>query len=69
MVWTNNDSRMMGYVAGPVHGDVWTWWVGVHHDLNIGGSMNMNMPAAPASGGGTSRHEPVPVHEQHGRMT
>jgi hypothetical protein len=54
MVWTNNDSRMMGYVAGPVHGDVWTWWVAVHHDLNIGGSMNMNMPTSPATGAGTS---------------
>ena len=54
MVWTNNDSLMMGYVAGPVHGDVWTWWVAVHHDLNIGGSMNMNMPTSPATGGGAS---------------
>jgi len=54
MVWTNNDSRMMGFVAGPVHGDVWTWWVAVHHDLNIGGSMNMNMPGSSASSGGTS---------------
>jgi Protein kinase domain len=54
MVWTNNDSRMMGTVAGPVHGDVWTWWVAVHHDLSIGGPMNMNMPTPSASGGGTS---------------
>ena len=53
MVWTNNEGRMMGYVAGPIHGDVWTWWVGVHHDLNIG-PMNMNMPTPSASGGGTS---------------
>jgi serine/threonine-protein kinase len=54
MVWTNNDSHMMGYVAGPVHGDVWNWWVNVHHDLNIGGSMNMTMPTPSASGGGMS---------------
>ena len=45
---------MMGYVAGPVHGDVWNWWVNVHHDLNIGGSMNMTMPTPSASGGGMS---------------
>jgi hypothetical protein len=50
MVWTNNDSHLMGYVAGPVHQDVWNWWVTVHHDLSLGGPMNMLMPAAPASG-------------------
>jgi hypothetical protein len=45
----------MGYVAGSVHGDVWTWWVAVHHNIGIGGSpMNMNMPTPSASGGGTS---------------
>ena len=54
MVWTNNDSHLMGYVAGQVHADVWNWWVAVHHDLSLGGPMNMLMPAAPASGGGTS---------------
>jgi hypothetical protein len=54
MVWTNNDSHLMGYVAGPVHQDVWNWWVAVHHDLSLGGPMTMLMPAAPASGGGTS---------------
>ena len=54
MVWTNNDSHMMGYVAGPVHGDVWTWWVAVHHDLSLGGPMHMLMPGSSASGGGTS---------------
>jgi len=34
----------MAYVAGPVHGDVWNWWVVVHHNIGFGGSpMNMNM--------------------------
>ena len=54
MVWTDNDGLMMGYVAGPVHEDVWNWWVAVHHDLTPGGSMNMTMPTPSASGGGTS---------------
>ena len=54
MVWTNNDSHLMGYVAGAVHADVWNWWVAVHHDLSLGGPMNMLMPAAPASGAGAS---------------
>jgi serine/threonine protein kinase len=54
MVWTANDGHLMGYVAGPVHGDVWTWWVAVHHDLSLGGPMHMLMPTPSASGGGTS---------------
>jgi hypothetical protein len=44
MVWTQNDGRMMGYVAGPVHANVWNWWVAVHHNIGFGGApMNMNM--------------------------
>jgi hypothetical protein len=31
----------MGYVAGPVHTNVWTWWVAVHHNIGIGAPMNM----------------------------
>jgi serine/threonine protein kinase len=38
MVWTQNDGRLMGYVAGPVHATVWTWWVAVHHNIGIGGA-------------------------------
>ena len=34
MVWTQNAGNMLGYVYGPVHTDVWNWWVPVH--LNIG---------------------------------
>jgi serine/threonine-protein kinase len=42
MVWTQNDGRLMGYVAGPVHTNVWDWWVAVHHNIGIGGTpMNM----------------------------
>jgi serine/threonine protein kinase len=42
MAWTQNDGRMMGYVAGPVHTNVWDWWVAVHHNIGIGGApMNM----------------------------
>ena len=53
MVWTQDDGRLMGYVAGPVHTDVWDWWVAVHHNIGIGGPpMNMTMPAPSASGTG-----------------
>jgi hypothetical protein len=54
MVWTQNDGRLLGYVAGPVHGDVWTWWVAVHHNIGLGGPMNMGTSPAPASGAGTT---------------
>ena len=55
MVWTQNDGHLMGYVAGPVHTDVWDWWVAVHHNIGIGGSpMNMNMPTPSTSGNGSS---------------
>jgi serine/threonine-protein kinase len=57
MVWTQNDGHLLGYVAGPVHTDVWDWWVKVHHNIGIGGSpMDMQMPgtspsAAPSMSG------------------
>jgi hypothetical protein len=47
MVWTQNDGHLMGYVAGPVHTDVWNWWVAVHHNIGIGGApMDMQMPGS-----------------------
>ncbi len=33
MVWTQDDGHLMGIVAGPVHENVWTWWVAVHHNI------------------------------------
>ena len=36
MVWTQNAGNMLGYVYGPVHGDVWNWWVPVHHNIGLG---------------------------------
>jgi serine/threonine-protein kinase len=41
-VWTQDDGHMLGYAAGPVHEDVWNWWVGVHHNIGFAGApMNM----------------------------
>ncbi len=43
-VWTQDDGHLLGSVAGPVHEDVWNWWVAVHHNIGFAGSpMNMNM--------------------------
>ncbi|HET9974720.1 MAG TPA: hypothetical protein VFQ68_41260, partial [Streptosporangiaceae bacterium] len=45
-----NDGHLLGYVAGPVHTDVWDWWVGVHHNIGIGGApMDMQMPGTSPS--------------------
>jgi serine/threonine protein kinase len=52
MVWTQNDGHLMGYVAGQVHGDVWTWWVAIHHNIGFGSApMNMGASPSPAAGG------------------
>jgi hypothetical protein len=41
-VWTQDDGHLLGWVDGPVHEDVWNWWVGVHHNIGFAGSpMNM----------------------------
>jgi hypothetical protein len=55
MVWTQNDGHLMGYAAGPIHTDVWNWWVAVHHNIGIGGApMDMQMPGTSPSGSGAS---------------
>ena len=38
MVWTQDDGHLMGYVAGPLHANVWDWWVAVHHNIGLGAS-------------------------------
>ena len=40
-VWTQDDGHLLAYVAGPVHEDVWNWWVGVHHNIGFGSPMHM----------------------------
>jgi Protein kinase domain len=60
MVWTQNDGRLMGYVAGPVHASVWTWWVAVHHNIGIGGPMNMPTSSPSAMSPSMSSMSPLP---------
>jgi Protein kinase domain len=38
MVWTQDDGHLLGWVAGVVHGDVWDWWVAIHHNIGFAGS-------------------------------
>jgi hypothetical protein len=35
MVWTQDAGHLMAYASGPVHKDVWTWWVAVHHNISF----------------------------------
>ena len=55
MVWVQNDGHVLGVVSGPVHADVWNWWLKVHHNIGgLGGpamNMNMNPSASPAMSG------------------
>ena len=37
-VWTQDDGHLLGYVTGPVHEDVWTWWLNVHHNIGFSGT-------------------------------
>jgi hypothetical protein len=43
MVWTQNDGRMLAWVSGAPHPDVWQWWVGIHHNIGLGSGTHMNM--------------------------
>ena len=44
MVWTQDDGHLLAYAFGPVHEDVWNWWVAIHHNIGLAGvPMNMNM--------------------------
>jgi serine/threonine-protein kinase len=37
-VWTQDDGHLLAWVSGPVHEDVWNWWVNVHHNIGFAGS-------------------------------
>jgi hypothetical protein len=46
LVWTMNDGRLLAILAGTPHDDAWNWWHGVHHAIDLKGSMapsNMQM--------------------------
>jgi serine/threonine protein kinase len=37
-VWTQDDGHLLAWVTGPVHEDVWNWWVSVHHNIGLNSS-------------------------------
>ena len=42
-IWTQDDGHLLGYVAGPVHEDVWNWWYAIHHNIGFAGAPPMKM--------------------------
>ena len=48
MVWTQNDGHLLGYTAGPVHTDVWNWWVAIHHNIGISSAGQVTIAASAA---------------------
>ena len=41
MVWTQDAGRMLGFLQGSPHEDAFYWWRGVHHNIDLTGTMAM----------------------------
>lgn len=37
MVWTQDDGRLLGWVAGDSHQDVWAWWAAIRGEITFPG--------------------------------
>jgi hypothetical protein len=37
-VWTQNSGNLLAVAVGPVHEDVWNWWVNIHHNIGFASS-------------------------------
>jgi hypothetical protein len=53
LLWTQDDGRILGELAGAPHLDAYLWWHNVHHVIAIPGTPNM-MGAMPGMGNTTS---------------
>jgi hypothetical protein len=53
LLWTQQDGRILGELAGAPHLDAYLWWHNVHHVIAIPGTPNM-MGSMPAMGNTTS---------------
>jgi len=64
-VWTQDDGHLLGYAFSQNHGNLWNWWVAVHHAIGLGGTPVMPgmgpMSSAPATGKPTSSPSPSPA--------
>ena len=39
IVWTQNEGRLLAFVVGGPHPNVYDWWHGVHHDISFNGQV------------------------------
>jgi serine/threonine protein kinase len=42
IVWTQDSGQMLGSLQGSPHEDAFYWWRGVHHNIDLTGTMNMS---------------------------
>ena len=42
IVWTQDACRMLGFLQGSPHEDAFYWWRGVHHNIDLTGTMAMS---------------------------
>ena len=42
IVWTQDSGRMLGFLQGSPHEDAFYWWRGVHHNIDLTGTMQMS---------------------------
>jgi hypothetical protein len=43
IIWTQDAGNLLAAAFGPVHGDVFDWWVDIHHNIGFAGMPAMNM--------------------------
>jgi hypothetical protein len=68
LLWTQDDGRILGELAGAPHLDAYLWWHNVHHVIAIPGTPNM-MGAMPGMGKTTSTQGSGTMPGGQGTMT
>lgn len=67
LLWTQDDGRILGELAGAPHLDAYLWWHNVHHVIAIPGTPNM-MGAMPAMGATTSTQTSTTMPSSKAKM-
>ncbi len=61
LLWTQDDGRILGELAGAPHLDAYLWWHNVHHVIALPGTPNM-MGSMPGMGSTTSTQTSTTMH-------
>jgi hypothetical protein len=67
LLWTQDDGRLLGELAGAPHLDAYLWWHNVHHVIAIPGTPNM-MGTMPGMGKTTSTQSSSTMPSNQGAM-